>query len=472
MRFCRFIFFIKSSYLSDNQGFQVHINMAQDLQYQLKMKRAYEGRETMLIQDKNTLLDILRKEIIPATGCTEPVAVAYSAAVARQKTDEEIENVEIWVDPGLYKNGMRVGIPGTNERGLSIAGALGLIAGKPEKGMRVIEDVCPEDVESAKKMVEQGMIKVLIKDEYSKLYIETNLFSKKDKVRVVTLDRHLNIVSADVGQEFKPYNCEDVKTGLQSSDIQGFDFDDFAKFSDEVPISDIEFLKEGVQMSLALADEGISLPSGIGYRLKQLVKDGLMSDDLIFNAQLLCSSAAEARMSGSKLPAMSSAGSGNHGITIFLTNLAVAEKKKVSDERLLRALVLSNLVTFYIKSYTGTLSAMCGCGVAAGIGASAGVVYLLGGSTKEMLGAMINMVGSISGLVCDGAKEGCAYKLALSAGWAVQSALLSMKGGIINTSNGILAPDFKSIFKNLGYVCNPGMVDTNKAIIKVMSCQV
>lgn len=438
----------------------------------IRLKRAYEGRETMLIQNKNTLLEILRNEIVPATGCTEPVAVAYSAAVARQKADGEIENVEIWVDPGLYKNGMRVGIPGTNERGLEIAGALGLISGKPEKGMRVIEDVSLEDVEAAKRLVERGSIKVLIKDECQKLYIETNLYGKKNKVRVVTLDRHLNIVSTDVGQEFMPYNCEDVKTGLPSREIQEFDFDDFVNFSNEVDISDIEFLREGVEMNLALANEGISMPSGIGHRLKQLVKEGVMSDDLIFNAQLLCSSASEARMSGSQLAAMSSAGSGNHGITIFLTNHAVAEKRGVLDERLLRALALSNLVTFYIKSYTGTLSAMCGCGVAAGIGASAGVVYLLGGSTKEMLGAMINMVGSISGLVCDGAKEGCAYKLALSAGWAVQSALLSMKGGIINTSNGILAPDFKSIFKNLGYVCNPGMVDTNKAIIKVMSCQV
>lgn len=424
------------------------------------------------MRDKDTLLEILRKEVVPATGCTEPVAVAYSAAVARQKAGQEVESVEIWVDPGLYKNGMRVGIPGTNERGLEIAGALGLIAGKPERGMRVIEDASPEDVKAAKDMVEQGRIRILVKDDCQKLYIETILYGRKDKVRVVTLDRHLNIVSTDVGQEFKPYNCEDVKINPPSRSIQGFDFDDFVNFCNEVPVSDIRFLKEGVDMNLAMANEGTLISSGIGHKLKQLVSEGSMSDDLIFRAQFLCSSASEARMSGSKLPTMSSAGSGNHGITIFLTVYSAAEKKGISEEKLLRALALSNLITFYIKSYTGTLSAMCGCGVAAGIGASAGVVYLFDGSNEEMLGAMINMVGSISGLVCDGAKEGCAYKLALSAGWAVQSALLSMKGGIINTTNGILAPDFKSIFKNLGYVCNPGMVDTNKAIIKVMSSQV
>ena len=174
-------------------------------------------------------------------------------------------------------------------------------------------------------------------------------------------------------------------------------------------------------------------------------------------------------MAGSKLPAMSSAGSGNHGITVFLTNYAVSRKLGSSDEKLLRALALSNLITFYIKSYTGTLSAMCGCGVAAGIGSSVGVVYLMDGGIKEMLGAIINMVGSIAGIVCDGGKEGCSYKLALSAGWAVQSALLSMAGGVINITDGILASDFKNVIKNLGYVCNPGMLETNEAIIKVMT---
>ncbi|MDD2481934.1 MAG: L-serine ammonia-lyase, iron-sulfur-dependent, subunit alpha, partial [Lutispora sp.] len=137
-----------------------------------------------------------------------------------------------------------------------------------------------------------------------------------------------------------------------------------------------------------------------------------------------------------------------------------------------RALALSNLVTFYIKSYTGTLSAMCGCGVAAGIGASVGVVYLLGGSSKEMLGAIINMIGSIAGIICDGGKEGCSYKLALSAGWAVQSALLSMAGAVANNKDGILSSDFKEVIRNMGYVCNPGMVETNNAIIKVMTNEI
>jgi len=173
-------------------------------------------------------------------------------------------------------------------------------------------------------------------------------------------------------------------------------------------------------------------------------------------------------MSGSKLPVMSTAGSGNHGITAFLTNYAVAEKQRLSLEKLIRSLALTHLITLFIKSYTGTLSAMCGCGVAAGTGASAGVVYLLGGNKEQILGALYNMVGSISGVICDGAKEGCAYKLALASGAAVQSALWSLKGAIINNADGIIDPDFRQLFKNLGYICDPGMVSTDKAILKIM----
>lgn len=423
-----------------------------------------------MVMNCDELLGILKKEIIPATGCTEPIAVAYSTAVARSKAESEIVDAEIYVDPGLYKNGMKVGIPGTSERGLKIAAALGIVAGNPEMGLRVIENISEDDVKKAKHLVDKQKITIHIRDGCQKLYIETILHTKHDNIRVITKDRHMNIVSEEKGINFKQYDC-DNKANPSSLDIQDYDLEDFINFSNEVPLSDIMFLSEGVKMNLSLADEGINLPSGIGHNLEMLHQEGLIGEGPIFRSELLCSSASEARMSGSRLPSMTSAGSGNHGITIFLTCYAAARYLKTSDEKLLRALALSNLITFYIKSYTGTLSAMCGCGVAAGIGTSAGLAYLMGGGVEQIMGSMINMVGSISGLICDGGKEGCAYKLALSSGWAVQSALLALKGSVINTSNGILSPDFKQMFKNLGYICNPGMVDTNCAIVKVMSMQ-
>ena len=415
------------------------------------------------------LLDIMKKEIVPATGCTEPVAVAYSAAIARQKTSGQVIRLEIYVDSGLYKNGMRVGIPGIKERGLEMAGALGLVAGCPEKGLRVIEEITSEQLEMARELVNLGKVQVLVKNDCRGLYVETLLHTDGGKTRVVTKDRHLNIIAIDGGQ--KEFSCDwlDAPQNAEAKAIQNYTLEDFLRFSETVPLEEISFLEQGVAMNLALAREGLIMPGGIGRRLEQLVTEGLMSEDMMYRAKLLCSSASEARMAGSKLAAMSSAGSGNHGITVFLTVFAVAEKIGASREKLIRSLALSNLITFYIKSYTGTLSAMCGCGVAAGIGASVGVTYLMNGTIQDMLGTMINMVGTIAGLICDGGKEGCAYKLALSAGWAVQSSLLAIKGATINTTDGILASDFKRIVMNMGYVCNPGMIDTNNAIIQVMS---
>ncbi len=415
------------------------------------------------------LLDILKKEIVPATGCTEPVAVAYSTATARRKAQGKIVKLEIYVDPGLYKNGVRVGIPGIKERGLEMAGALGLTAGNPEKGLQVIEEISAKQLERARELVSSGKVQVRVKDDCCGLYVETILQTESEKVRVITKDRHINIIAVDDGQ--KPFNCDwqSEDRGSEAKAIQGYGLEDFIRFSGTVPLGEIEFLEEGIVLNLALAKEGLAMTGGIGRRMEQLVADGMMSDDMMYRAKLLCSAASEARMAGSKRAAMSSAGSGNHGITVFLTVFAAAEKLGASREKLLRALALSNLITFYIKSYTGTLSAMCGCGVAAGIGASAGVTYLLGGTAPDILGTMINMVGTIAGMICDGGKEGCAYKLSLSAGWAVEAALLAIGGTTINTTDGILASDFKKIIQNMGYVCNPGMIDTNRAIIQVMS---
>lgn len=310
-----------------------------------------------------------------------------------------------------------------------------------------------------------------LKKDCHGLYIEVILIANESKVRIIIKDSHLNIVNIEKinkGEEFKPFLAENKKINSSENIIQKYRLKDFIEFSNKISINEMDFLKEGIEMNLAIAEEGLKIENGVGVKFREMVEEGLMADNIINRAQMLCAAASEARMSGSRLPVMSTAGSGNHGITAFLTTFAVSEKNNMPEEQLVRALALTNLITIFIKSYTGALSAMCGCGVAAGIGASAGAVYLLGGNKKQILGAMYNMVGSIAGIICDGAKEGCAYKLALASGWAVQAAILSMKGAIINKNDGILAGDFKKLFKNLGYTCNPGMVPTDEAILEIM----
>jgi len=432
----------------------------------------------MLILEENTLeesqkelLELLKKGIAPATGCTEPIAVAYAVATAKEQIEGSLKSIHIQVDSNIYKNGLMVTIPGTTEKGLVAAAAFGFIAGDAKKKFRVIEGLTDEDIPEAKKLIKHKKVELSLKRNCKGLDIEVILLTDREKVKVNILNSHLNIVSIekiDINSQFKPLIREEQKANTFNHQIQKYTLEDFLRFSDQIPLEKLLFLEDGIKMNLKIAQEGLTIKLGVGTKLTEMIHEGIMSDNIITQAQVLCAAASEARMSGSKLPVMSTAGSGNHGITVFLTNFAVAEKKNLSKEKLIRALALSNLITLFIKSYTGTLSAMCGCGVAAGTGASAGVVYLLGGNKEQILGSLHNMVGSISGMICDGAKNGCAHKLALASGWAVQSALLSLRGAIINNTDGIVDPDFKQLFKNLGYVCDPGMMLTDQAILDVM----
>jgi len=422
-------------------------------------------------KDQKDLLTLLQDNITPATGCTEPIAVAYAVAKAKEESEGILSGMRIQVDSNIYKNGLMVTIPGTKERGLLAAAAFGFLFGKTKEGFRVIEGLKEEDIRKAKELIADGKIEIVLNRDYKGLHIQVELETNKMKVRVVTLNNHLNIVSVEnisKVENFKPFKIDIKNQNNSNKQIQQYNLEDFLQFSMQVPKEDLQFLEEGVKMNLEIAKEGLTMNTGVGSTISRLIQQGILSDNMITRAQVLCATASEARMSGSKSPVMSTAGSGNHGITAFLTNYAVAEKQQLPQENLLRSLALTNLITFFIKSYTRTLSAMCGCGVAAGIGASAGVVYLLDGNQDKIMGALYNMVGSISGVICDGAKEGCSYKLALASGWAVQSALLALHGAVIHKTDGIVDPDFRQLFKNLGYLCDPGMIATDQAILDVM----
>jgi len=370
-----------------------------------------------LEERQKELLKLLKEGITPATGCTEPIAVAYAVAAAKEQIEGNLESIHIQVDSNIYKNGLMITIPGTTEKGLVAAAAFGFIAGDVKRRFRVIESLTDEDIIEARGLIKQGKIKLDLKRDCTGLDIEVTILTDREKVRVTILNTHLNIVSIEkinLNSQFKPFVRKGQKANTSNHQIQKYTLEDFLQFSDEMPLEELAFLEDGINMNRKIAQEGMTIKLGVGVKLNEMIHEGLMSDNIISRAQVLCAAASEARMSGSKLPVMSTAGSGNHGITVFLTNFAVAEKRNLSKEKLIRSLALSNLITFFIKSYTGTLSAMCGCGVAAGIGASAGVVYLLDGNKEQILGSLYNMVGSISGMICDGAKNGCAYKLALA----------------------------------------------------------
>lgn len=416
------------------------------------------------------LTKLLKASVRPALGCTEPIAIAYALAKAKSELSSEIEKVEIMVSLNIYKNAARVGIPGTNYKGPMMAAALSLVRGDYKKELQVIENVTEADIKKAQAIIDSGLINLKVMEEVNGIYIETRVLSATEKARVIIIDNHLNVVKTEkikADLEFETYQIEvDRKNDFGA--ILDFSLADILTYIKEVPLAEIEFLQEGVDMNLKVAAEGLKTENSLSSKFEELIASGFLNDNLLAKAKMKAAAASEARMNGSKLPIMTSAGSGNQGVVNFITNAVVVEAKNLSQEKLLRALALSNLLTLYIKTATGSLSAMCGVAVAAGVGVSASTVYLLGGGEKEILAASLNVLGSLTGIVCDGAKEGCAYKVATAVDWSIIAAKLAIAGKAVPQKDGILAASFEELIDNLAYVCQPGMIETDQAILKVM----
>jgi L-cysteine desulfidase len=409
------------------------------------------------------LLDQIEKSIQIATGCTEPVAIALNAAVARKNTPGAIKSAAISMDEGLLKNALHVGIPGIQGRGIELCAALGFVAGNPEDGMDIFSSIAPED--EAKARLIAPLISVSIKKDCTDLYIETVLVTDKMTTRVITYKNHDNIASV----EHPPFSEFTQEKNPDAERMRGFSLEDLKAFADTVGIEKIRFLKQGVEINRKIAAKGQEM--GFGRSLSQLSKFTVWGDSLLPYVQELTGAASFARMSGVQMPVMIATGSGNQGITLFLTVAAAADKFKVSEDKLLRGLALALSVNLLAKSYLGTLAPLCACGVASGLGAAVGIVYLLDGTVAQMAGTVRSMIGGLTGMICDGAKEGCANKVAISATYAALSAMTAVSDFSISGDNGILSEDIRNVFENLEYLAKEGMKNTNEAILHIMGTE-
>lgn len=428
-----------------------------------------------MIAIKSKLVDILRAEVKPALGCTEPVAVALACAKAKELLGEEIKKCTIGLSPNVYKNGMCVGIPGTDRLGLKISASMGLIGGKSENGLRVLETLTTDDVKIAESYMDNNNIDISPIETEEKVYIEVVLEGENNTSKVVIRTKHDNIVFAskneeillnEVIEEVAATNCNQVKENI----LDTITIKEIVEEIENVDFEEIEFLLEGISMNEEIANYGLKekVGVGVGYGMKKSMEDGLLSDDLMNYTMMLTAAASDARMAGVKLPVMSSNGSGNHGITAILPIVAYNKKFPQSDDRLARALAISHLLTAYVKNYTGRLSAVCGCGVAASIGATSGLSWLMDLNIEQIEGSIENMVANLSGMICDGAKAGCALKLASAASAAVQSAIIAKQNCIVPPMNGIVGNRVEESIQNLGRVSDKGMTTTDKVIISVM----
>ena len=433
---------------------------------------------------ESEIIGLIRKEVKPALGCTEPIAVALAVAKAVEVLEEN--HVSGWRASGDYrlkaevsgnilKNGMGVGIPGTGMVGLHIASALGAVCGKSCYGLEVLNDLTEEAVARAKEMVERGIVTVGLAETDLKLYVKATIEYDGHYSYAVIEKDHDNIVETcfDGKSVMNASSAdEEISVDQKSTLDYGLTVKEILEFASTVAYEDIEFILESRTLNMALAKEGMSGGYGlrVGYAISLDCNKEVFGCDFLSYAMALTAAASDARMAGCTLAAMSNSGSGNQGITVTMPVIAYSLKYGTSDEKLARALVLSHLVAIHIKGYLGKLSALCGC-VIASTGASCGLVYLRGGDYEQICAAIKNMIGNITGMVCDGAKVGCAMKVASGVSSALQSAVLAREGICISEYDGIIEKDIEKTIMNLGRIGSVGMQHTDNMILDIMVCK-
>ena len=434
------------------------------------------------------IIELIRKEVKPALGCTEPIAVALAVAKAMEIIEDKCNfsnpqwrmdsdySIKIEVSGNILKNGMGVGIPGTGMVGLHIAAALGAVCGKSSYGLEVLHDLDESTIQKAKEMVENNLVTVGLADTDHKLYVKATIESKcehcasavieDDHDRIVETCFDDNVLSSLRGEDKR--EVADTKSTLDYALTVKEIFD----FATSVNYEDIAFILESRTLNLALAEEGLKGNYGlkVGYSICHNSNKEVFGEDFLSYAMSLTASASDARMAGCTLAAMSNSGSGNQGITVTMPVIAYSLRYGTSDEQLARALTLSHLIAIHIKGYLGKLSALCGC-VIASTGSACGLVYLRGGNYEQICSAIKNMIGNITGMVCDGAKVGCAMKVASGVSCALQSAVLARGGICISEHDGIIEKDIEKTIQNLGRIGSVGMQNTDNMILDIMVCK-
>jgi len=438
------------------------------------------------------IISLIKREVKPALGCTEPIAVALAVAKAVEIISENCSTccdgwrlsadfaLDVAVSGNILKNGMGVGIPGTGMVGLPVAAALGAVCGDSSKGLEVLSGLSDAAVDRAKQLVSDGKVRISVSDTEHLLYVKATVSVGGSAVASAEVDPHAYAVIEDDHDRIVETSFADkiLMTSESAAAVSDSTDEEYTLTVKEIydfvlraPLSDIEFILDDRKLNLALAREG--LEGDYGLKVGKTIRENqqeIFGDDFMSFAMGMTAAASDARMAGSTLPAMSNSGSGNQGITVSMPVIAYAMKYNITDEALTRALILSNLVAIHIKHYLGKLSALCGC-VVASTGSACGIVYLQGGTYEQVCYAIQNMAGNITGMVCDGAKVGCAMKVASGVSCAVQSAVLALRGTCIPSTDGIVEDDVEKTIQNIGTIGSAGMKATDRMILDIMLCK-
>lgn len=416
-------------------------------------------------------LNVLHKEMKVALGCTEPIAIAYAAALAMKyvKGKEALE-ITVNASGNVIKNAMAVSIPGTNSSGINLAAALGVLLNSDAgRQLEVLSGLKKHDIEDAKNIISDGLVTVNVASSQKKLYIEVIVKTEISKSRVVIEDTHTNVVLIEVdGEEIvNKRSLEEIEEANVNYDFMNLST--IWEFINEVDLKDLDIIRESISLNKEIAREGLEHDHGlrVGKNMISNMDKGLLGDDLANRAMALTAAGSDARMDGATKNVMSNSGSGNQGILATLPVVAIGEKLELSEDTIVRGVLLSHLVTIYIKSKFGVLSALCGATIA-GTGASCGIVYLLGGGLENIKFTVQNMLGNVTGMICDGAKAGCALKVATCTNAAVQSALLAVEGLSVHSKEGIVEANPEKTIENVCRLANDGTIEVDKIILNIM----
>ena len=420
--------------------------------------------------EREQIIALIKREVVPAIGCTEPIAVALCVAKAREILGTEPEKVSARLSANILKNAMGVGIPGTGMIGLPIAIALGALVGRSEYQLEVLKDSDAKAVERGKRFIEQGRIDISLKEGITeKLYIEIEVSGGGHSAVAIIAGGHTNFVFISRDGETLQ---ESRRTSGSEQEAQGVELNlrkvfDFAMTT---PLDEIRFILEAKRLNKAAAEDSFKNNYGhcVGNTLRHAPELRIIGDCALSRILSYTCAACDARMAGAMVPVMSNSGSGNQGIATTLPVVVYAEEIKADEEHLVRALVLSHLTAIYIKQSLGRLSALCGCVVAA-TGSSCGITYLMGGTYEQITFAVQNMIANLTGMMCDGAKPSCSLKLMTGVSTAVLSAMLAMENHSVSSVEGIIDDDVDKSIRNLTLIGRDGMNETDHLILKIMT---
>lgn len=422
-------------------------------------------------EQRNLIHQLMQQEIIPSIGCTEPVAVALCTAKASTTLNKKIDKIEVFLSANVLKNALGVGIPGTNMTGLPIAIALGALSADPEEGLELLQHVTPDQVNQAKRFIDEGRITIRRETKNTdKLYIKVKSFGEGETAFAIISGHHKHFTSIVRNDEIVLHNPIVISNDETLESHCHLNFRTVYEYSIESPLNELTGILDAARMNRKASEAALRQNYGhnVAGSLKNKKGLHLFGDNLHTRMVISTAGACDMRMDGGLVPVMSNSGSGNQGIAATMPVLTYAENESCSEEELIRALTLSSLLIIYIKQQLGRLSALCGC-VVASTGSSCGITYLMGGNYEQIVYAAKNMIANITGMICDGAKPGCALKIASGVSTAALSAVMAMENESVTSKEGIIDEDIDRTIENLARIGNSGMLATDQLVLDIMT---